>query len=346
MDNNLQDEMQQSGAGADGSIFRKILNKIINFFLVIWQKIRQFKLSYVKNFFIAIGRFYGHKPKNSKEFGQAALKYLLTLYLIGLIFFAVVLYKYEWENRYTKIAVRVFPLPAAFIGNHVIWESNFQKQIGYLRNYSEKTSQPLDDKKTLYRRVLDQMIDSEIIQMQASRMNVKVTDKEIADNWQKIIDESGGKDQVDKVLSELYGISEPEFKQLILSQLLTSKIQSDKIMQVNAAHILIKDENRAKEILDRTKKGEDFGALAKEFSEDAGSRDKGGSLGWFSTGTMVPEFEKAAFALEKSQISDLVKTEFGFHIIKLEDKKGDIPKGFNDWLSEVRKKTFVWRLAR
>jgi hypothetical protein len=78
---------------------------------------------------------------------------------------------------------------------------------------------------------------------------------------------------------------------------------------------------RALHVLDRVKAGEDFAALAQEFSEDPGSRDTGGDLGFFGRRQMTPAFEKAAFALAPGQISDLVETPFGFHIIKAEERR-------------------------
>ncbi|HSB09441.1 MAG TPA: peptidylprolyl isomerase [Blastocatellia bacterium] len=86
---------------------------------------------------------------------------------------------------------------------------------------------------------------------------------------------------------------------------------------------LTKDEARAKAqgLLERVRKGEDFAKLAKENSDDPGSKDKGGEYDFFGRGQMVPEFDKAAFGLKPGEVSDLVETQFGFHIIKLEERR-------------------------
>jgi peptidyl-prolyl cis-trans isomerase D len=99
--------------------------------------------------------------------------------------------------------------------------------------------------------------------------------------------------------------------------------------QIRASHILLKTDGKdevavrkqAEDLLQKVKSGADFAALAKQFSEDEVSGAKGGDLDYFGRGAMVPEFEQAAFAMKTGDISDLVKTSFGFHIIKVVDKR-------------------------
>ncbi len=85
--------------------------------------------------------------------------------------------------------------------------------------------------------------------------------------------------------------------------------------KIHCAHILVEKLSVAQDLKTRISKGESFANLAKEFSLDV-SKKRGGDLGTFGRGMMVPEFERAAFALEKGQVSDIVKTQFGYHIIK------------------------------
>jgi foldase protein PrsA len=101
---------------------------------------------------------------------------------------------------------------------------------------------------------------------------------------------------------------------------------------VKASHILVSDEKTANEIYDKLMKGANFADLAKQYSIDTSTKDNGGELGEFTRGTMVTEFENAAFALKPREISKPVKTQYGYHIIKSE---GKTIKSFNDVKSSI-----------
>ena len=91
------------------------------------------------------------------------------------------------------------------------------------------------------------------------------------------------------------------------------------VNKIKCSHILVQKQSEALALLERLKKGESFAKLAQELSIDKGSGKRGGDLGYFGRGMMVKPFEDAAFKLEKGQMSDPIKTEFGYHIIKRVD---------------------------
>ena len=86
--------------------------------------------------------------------------------------------------------------------------------------------------------------------------------------------------------------------------------------KIKCSHILVQKQSEALEIFERLKKGEKFGKLAKQLSIDSGSAKKDGNLGYFTKGMMVKPFEDAAFKLQVGEMSEPIKTEFGYHIIK------------------------------
>ncbi|MDU2584705.1 MAG: peptidylprolyl isomerase, partial [Anaerococcus prevotii] len=111
----------------------------------------------------------------------------------------------------------------------------------------------------------------------------------------------------------------------------------DEFEKVDASHILVQDEETAKEIKEKIDNGEDFAKLAEEYSTDTASAKNGGSVGAFAKGQMVKEFEDAAFAMKEGEVSDPVKSQFGYHIIKVnkvtdsfEDSKEEITKKIKD----------------
>lgn len=134
----------------------------------------------------------------------------------------------------------------------------------------------------------------------------------------------------------------------VLKQQYQSNIQQYEVPeQVHVQHILLKTvgqtdalveetKKKAEDVLKQAKKGAKFDELAKKYSEDPGSKDKGGDLGWIRQGQTVPEFEKEAFSLAPGQISDLVKTQYGFHIIKVLEKQNAHTKPFDEVKDSIR----------
>jgi len=121
-------------------------------------------------------------------------------------------------------------------------------------------------------------------------------------------------------------ISEPVAKTFYEDQIKGMKPEEE----VQARHILVDSEDKAKELADKIAKGEDFAKLAKENSKDPGSKDDGGMLGFFGKGQMVPAFEEAAFRLKKGEVSPPVKSQFGYHLIKVEDRRNKKLPSFDE----------------
>jgi peptidyl-prolyl cis-trans isomerase C len=122
-----------------------------------------------------------------------------------------------------------------------------------------------------------------------------------------------------------------------------SVAQNKPVEEVSARHILVETEDKAKEVLAKLKAGTDFAELAKAESKDPGAAD-GGSLGYFTQDQMVPEFASVAFKLEKGALSDPVKTQFGWHIINIEDKRNKPVPSYDQVKDQIQ--TFVVRRAQ
>ncbi|MDR4945188.1 peptidylprolyl isomerase [Neobacillus cucumis] len=198
-------------------------------------------------------------------------------------------------------------------------------------------------------KVLQQMVDTMLLEKK-----YKVTDKEVAAKIKDYTNQFGGEAGLKQALAQ-NGISNQQaFKNMVKEQLLAEKASTDGVEiseqdvkkeyennykeEVRASHILVNDEKTAKEVKTKLDHGEDFAKLAGEYSIDPGSKDKGGNLGYFTKGKMVPEFDNAVFSMAVGKVSNPVKTQYGYHIIKVTDKK--INK-FEDVKDEIKKELMM-----
>ncbi|WP_269051684.1 peptidylprolyl isomerase [Sporosarcina sp. G11-34] len=203
---------------------------------------------------------------------------------------------------------------------------------------------------------LDAIIEEKVIALEVKKEKVKVSDKEVDAEYATQAEQYGGEEAFTAVL-EQNGITEKQFKENIVQFLSIQKLIEPRLKvtdeeietvfnenkedlaepeQVEASHILVEDEETAKEVAKRLKDGEDFATLAKELSTDTGSAEEGGELGFFPRDKMVVEFSDVAFAMEPGTISDPVKTDHGYHIIKVTDKKAAAEAVFEDHKEELK----------
>ncbi|WP_306007577.1 peptidylprolyl isomerase PrsA [Bacillus sp. MMSF_3353] len=180
--------------------------------------------------------------------------------------------------------------------------------------------------------------------------NYKVDDKEVDKKFDETKKQVG--DQFDTLLKQ-QGMKEETFKNTIRASLaqekaiektITDKELKDNYKpEIKASHILVKDEATAKKVKEELGQGKSFEELAKQYSEDTGSKEKGGDLGFFGPGKMVKEFEDAASKLKKDEVSEPVKTQFGYHIIKVTDIK-EPEKSFEQSKADIKKELIAKKM--
>ena len=213
----------------------------------------------------------------------------------------------------------------------------------------------------LQQQVLDQIIERVTLRQLASKEGVSIDPQNVETETvalQSRVQASGQFADWATFLKES-SLTEESVRSLIADNLLSDAMQKrhaapTSVEQVHASHILVATQETAQEILDKLSKGETFASLAAQYSTDPGSKDQGGDLGWFPRGVMVSEFEQAAFSLEPGKVSQPVKTQFGYHIILVQEKavreldptlyEQVQQKYFQTWVAEQQAKMKIERL--
>ncbi len=255
----------------------------------------------------------------------------------------------------------------ASINGTVITQGDFDKEMSVVqkRLANMGRSVPPDQLKDLKKKVLDHLINLELLHQESQKKGIKIGDEELNEQINTIKKQFPDEDAFKQLLAGI-DVSEAELASQIRRELAVKRLVDHQLAektavspeevksyydnhtdafkrpeQIKASHILIKSTPEAEDtqeaedlkkigdIQDRLKKGEDFASLAKEFSQ-CPSSSNGGDLGYFSRGRMAPAFEEAAFALEPGQMSGIVETQSGYHLIQCMDKKPAGTERFED----------------
>jgi peptidyl-prolyl cis-trans isomerase C len=203
---------------------------------------------------------------------------------------------------------------------------DFEREVKNLPDYLKAMAETPQGRKEM----LDTMVIRELILQQATKDGIdkgKDIEDKLQDLKKRLIVEAFLKKKVETDSQ----LSDADLKKFYEQNI--DKFKAGE--QVKASHILVKTEKEANEVLAKIKAGGNFEELAKKHSVDSSSA-KGGDLGWFGKGSMVPPFEKAAMALKEGQISGAVKSDFGFHIIKLTGKRAAGTRPFEEVKDQIK----------
>lgn len=265
-------------------------------------------------------------PGKSLALGVGIGSVGLLVLLVGIVTLGI--YKFNWQGPMTQTIVKTFPYPVAYVNGVAVSYGEYLEDLATLQGFYDQqveenpqiaTSLPSED--DLKQNAFDRLIQNIVIEGEAEKYGVEVTDSDVETEFARVVAAAGSLDAVMADISTLYGWTEDEFKEKVIRSFLVQQELGEALTEDEAFNAAAR--MQAEEVLGRVQAGEDFAELAKEFSADPSSGPRGGDLGWFGSGVMVPEFEEAAFALGAGEISDLVQTAFGFHIIRVDEVKED-----------------------
>lgn len=244
--------------------------------------------------------------------------------------FAVGLYRYHLQGKWVDRIVSFLPFPVATANATWIPFKLFNEDRSTLTFYIEHTQTAADASKPtqldLEKIIINRLVYDAVLHQVATSNNIAVSQADI-DAQLNSIAKASGVDiaAIDTTLQRQYGMNTGTFKEKILRPYITFQKLQQKYVADAAADGSAKA--KAQDILNQVKEGKKtFAELAQQFSEDS-TKSVGGDLGFFGRGQMVKEFEDAAFALPVGGVSGLVRTQFGYHIIKVEEKINDKTQG-------------------
>ncbi|MDM5427668.1 peptidylprolyl isomerase PrsA [Bacillus mycoides] len=188
-------------------------------------------------------------------------------------------------------------------------------------------------KSTLSQMMLNKaLLDKYKVSDEEAKKQVEAAKEQMGDKFKVALEQVGLKNE-----DELKERMRPEIalEKAIRATVTDKDVKDNHKPEMKVSHILVKDEKTAKEVKEKINNGEDFTALAKQYSEDTGSKEQGGEIAGFAPGQTVKEFEEAAYKLDAGQVSEPIKTSYGYHIIKVTDKKELKP--FDEVKDTIRK---------
>ncbi len=286
--------------------------------------------------------------------------------LLLIVLFGYGIYRYHWQGPFIRRLSKIIPYPAIFVDWEVISYRAYLDDWGTLEKYwaaereNSRVLLGIPDRAEIRERLVNKLIEEKIVQLWARAQALAVLPEELEAEWQRLQTPGQSAVDVSLFLNKAYGWNEAKFKTRVLAPFLLEQKVKAALLRANQSDdgSLLK---RAQEIYTKAMAPKaNFSELAKADSDDRLSARAGGDLGYFSRGTFEPQLEKAIFDMSIGDISEPLKSSFGYHIFQLDDLLYDesgVPTqaavrqilvkafDFDDWLASQKNSLAIYRLV-
>lgn len=280
---------------------------------------------FIQSFLSSFASFF-KKLKEDKKFRNIFSAILILLFVVVIInsVYRFSIYKFDKKDDFSLKYANILNIPAFVINGDKISYNDYITDFKTLSYYyqkrnSENPDMPIINDNDIKKELKNKAIQDYFMLSLALDFNIKVTNLEIEKEFNEVIDQLGDESKIEQAIFDAYSWTVEEFKQNVLKPfILREKLESYITLndQINkdkkelAFNILSEIQNSNK----------DFSYFAKKYSEDVGSSENGGDLGWILKGQMIEEFEDVVFSLEEDELSDIFKTKYGYHIAKVSSR--------------------------
>lgn len=263
-----------------------------------------------------------HKTKPRAVFIKGAVSAVVGIVAVVVVVGVVTAYRAPDAFTFFPRALAAMHAPAATVDGSIISWHDLAVDSDALSLYLSKSGAPKTDYSgdTFRTRVMHRQMLTIASEKLAEKLGVTVSDEQLNKELEDISAAGGGKEKVAAEIKTNFGWTYEQYRDHVVRSMLILQELQKKLLSDDS--FIAPARTKAEAALAEVKSGKDFAAVAKEVSQDS-SAAQGGDLGFMKPGQTVPEFDAALFSMKKGQVSDLIKTEFGYHIIKVEEVKKD-----------------------
>lgn len=267
--------------------------------------------------------------------------FILSIYLLSGAAGYYNIYHKKSESAFSETISLLYPMPAVRVNQSYVWSHHFLQRLRFLTTFQSQASidvaSTIPTDAQLREKIIAGLVEDKIVFLEAQNRGVSVSQEELDKSYEQ---QKKTTENFEKRIHELYGMKPGEFKQVLAERILKEKVKASVLTRVKVRHILTATESAANEAKKQIEGGKVFETAAREFSQDAQTKEAGGDLGYWTKGELsaqiAPGFEEAVFNGEVNKILGPVQSKFGYHIIQVTEKAGNNYQTYEEWYASVK----------